>query len=75
MTEINGYYMIVNVIDEIAKLDRKATEYDLELIIAIAAENRIYVDDFADANDCGKCYTWEEVIGAFRSLWANGERL
>lgn len=75
MNEINGYYMIVNVIDEIAKLERKATEYDLELIKAIAAENRIYVDDFADANDCGKCYTWEEVIGAFRSLWANGERL
>lgn len=74
MNEINGYYMIVNVIDNIAKSERKATEHDLELIKAIAAENRIYVDDFADANDCGKCYTWEEVIGAFRSLWANGER-
>lgn len=75
MNEINGYYMIINVIDDIASNGRKATEHDLELIKAIAADNRIYVDDFADANDCGKCYTWEEVIGAFRSLLANGERL
>lgn len=71
---INGYYMLVNFIDNIAKNGRKTTEKDIEIIKAIAEENQIYVDDFADVNDCGKCCTWEEVVGAFRALWANGER-
>ena len=74
MREIKSYYMIVNIIDDIAKNQRKATEHDMELIKGISKEAGIYVDDFADANDCGKCCTWEEVVGAFRVLWANGER-
>lgn len=67
--------MILNIIDDIAKNKRKATENDILMIKEIAKELGIYVDDFADANDCGKCYTWEEVIGAFRVLWANGLRV
>lgn len=46
----------------------------MELIKGISKEAGNYVDDFADVNDCGKCCTWEEVVGAFRALWANGER-
>lgn len=74
MQEVNSYYMILNIIDDIAKKGRKVTEHEMTLIKGIAKEARIYVDDFSDANNCGKCYTWEEVIGAFRALWANGER-
>lgn len=75
MGKIKGYYMIVNIIDDIALNKRKATEHDIEMIKALANEHSVYVDEFADANDCGKCFTWEEIIGAFRSLWANGERV
>ena len=74
MREARNYYMIINIIDDIAKNERKVTEHEMELIKGIAKENNIYVDDFADANDCGKCFTWEEVIGAFRAMWASGER-
>lgn len=73
MREASNYYMIVNIIDDIAKNGRKTTEHDMELIKGIAKESGIYVDDFADVNDCGKCCTWEEVVGAFRALWTNGE--
>ena len=75
MREARNYYMIINIIDDITKSERKAMEHEMELIKGIAKENNIYVDDFADANDCGKCFTWEEVIGAFRALWASGERV
>lgn len=71
---MNGYYSIVNIIDDIASKARKTTEHDLALIKGIAKESNICVEDFADANNCGKCFTWEEVIGAFRSMWASGER-
>lgn len=73
--EANSYYMIVNIIDDIAKKERKATEHEMTIINGVAKEAGIYIDDFADANDCGKCYTWEEVVGAFRALWAAGERI
>lgn len=75
MRAVNSYYMITNIIDYIIKNEKKATEHELELIKGIAKEQGIYVEDFADANDCGKCYTWEEVIGAFRALWASGKRV
>ena len=75
MREARNYYMIVNIIDDITKNGRRTTEHEMELIKGIAKESEIYVDDFADANDCGKCYTWEEVVGAFRALWAAGERI
>ena len=75
MREARSYYMIVAIIDDIAKNGRRATEHDMELIKGISKESGIYVDDFAGANDCGKCFTWEEVVGAFRALWANGERI
>ena len=75
MRAVNSYYMITNIIDYITKNGKRATEDELGLIKGIAKEQDIYVEDFADANDCGKCYTWEEVIGAFRALWASGERV
>lgn len=74
MNEIIEYYSILNIIDDIAKHERKAKAIEIELIKEIAERAGIYVDDFADANDCGKCFTWEEVIGAFRAMWASGER-
>lgn len=74
MKEIIEYYSILNIIDDIAKHERKAKTIEIELIKEIAERAGIYVDDFADANDCGKCFTWEEVIGAFRAMWASGER-
>lgn len=70
-----AYCDIVNMIDNITKNGRAATKSELSDIKSLAEEHGIYVDSFADANDCGKCFNWEEVIGAFRCLWASRERV
>lgn len=74
-SKMMAYCEIVNMIDNIAKHGRAATTSEMIDIKSMAEEHGIYVDEFADANDCGKCFTWEEVIGAFRCLWASGERV
>lgn len=72
--KINTYYTIENMLDNIAMHGRAATVDEIMAIEEMAEEYKIDVKEFADANDCGKCFTWEEIIGAFRCLWASGER-
>lgn len=73
--EMMAYCQIVNMIDNIASHGRAATEGEISDIKSLAKEYGIEIDSFADANDCGNCFTWEEIIGAFRCLWASGERV
>lgn len=74
-SKMMAYCQIVNMIDNIASHGRAAMECEISDIKSLAKEYGIEIDSFADANDCGKCFTWEEIIGAFRCLWASGERV
>lgn len=70
-----AYCEIANMIDNITSHFRAATEDEMSDIKSLAKEYGVEIDSFADANNCGKCFTWEEVVGAFRCLWASGERV
>lgn len=76
---MENYNKIVNIIDDIAKNQREATNQEICIMDILAKEDadntEEYICDLADANDCGLCYTWEEVISAFKKLWGNGERV
>lgn len=76
---MENYSKIINIIDDIAKNQREATNQEICIIDTLAREDNRNVDeyicDLADANDCGVCHTWEEVISAFKELWRNGERI
>lgn len=74
-SKMMAYCQIVNMIDNIASHGRAATTDELREIKGLAKEYKIDIGSFADANDCGNCFTWEEIIGAFRCLWASGERV
>ena len=36
---------------------------------------RQFIHDVADANDCGNCETWNELITELRKLFESGERI
>ena len=33
------------------------------------------IADIADANDCGECHTWDQLIDAIRELFEIGDRV
>ena len=76
---MENYFKIIDIIDDIAKSQREATTEEICTIDALAKENNEnieeYISDLANANDCGDCHTWGEVIEAFKELWKNGERI
>ena len=76
---MENYFKILDIIDDIAKNQREATKEEINTINELAMENNEnleeFISDLACANDCGDCYTWEDVIKAFKELWENGERI
>ena len=76
---MENYFKIIDIIDDIAKSQREATTEEINTINVLARENNEdieeFISDLANANDCGECHTWEDVIKAFRELWGNGERI
>lgn len=74
--EMAIYYGVVNLIDwaaiEGTEKDRKTVEQILEQIEEMAG---IHPAEVGDANDCGECKTWSEVIDGFKELIQSGERI
>ena len=76
---MENYFKIIDIIDGIAKIQRKATTEEIKIMNELAKKDgediKQYISDLANANDCGDCRTWEDVINAFKELWKNGERV
>ncbi len=54
---------------EITQLNNCVDRYDL-------ADNvKELIHDIADANDCGECNSWNELIAALHQLFVTGERI
>lgn len=74
------YYNIMNILDAhavrfeqlspetIAELDRLAESLGPEPI-------KYHIESIADANDCGDCSTWQEVVDCLSDSFANGDRI
>lgn len=75
------YYAIVNILDWYTK-DKKCYESDIgthnrvmKCLTTLQELGHIDIEDISDANDCGKCESWTELIYEFAKLWENGERV
>ena len=69
------YYAIMNIVDYLAINEDtpiKGSLYSILDRLSHLAEATI--EDIADANDCGKCETWIELVEKIRKLHKSGER-
>lgn len=75
------YVNLMNYLDERAKANRPLNRIEvMQLDICVdkyclADTSRELIRDIADANDCGICNTWNELIMALRELFISGERV
>lgn len=78
--EMIGYYLQTNIIDWYVTEDwgehsDKVKKKVIELLSWIENNTDNKPEDVGDANDCGCCKSWEEVIEGFRELIEKGERI
>lgn len=73
--EIESYYEIMNILDYHAMHSRPLTMPDILQLHALAKENDITIEDIADANDCGDCHEWTELVAALKEQFKSGDRV
>ena len=77
-TNATLYYAVMNILDYIAlneDLD-KDVESELDMMLDDLCEiGNIDIPSLAEANDCGDCETFPEVVEALRELFKNGDRI
>lgn len=74
-TEMMSYYEIMNILDEHAIHNRPLTLPDIMKLHALAKENGHTIEDIADANNCGECHDWNDLLAALKEQFASGERV
>ena len=81
MDDFAWYVNLMNFLDEKAKVNAKLTRIEIEQLnrcidkYDAADSARELIHDIADANDCGRCDTWQELIDALAELFKSGERI
>ena len=73
------YYAIINIVDYLALNKNNLSEarrgdliHILDDLLNMRGDT---IEDIADANDCGECQTWDQLIDAIRELFETGERV
>ena len=69
------YYMIMNLLDKVALSNRSLTDEEKDRLDFYLDHDGSYIEDIADANDCGHCDTWDDMVLALRELHRTGERV
>lgn len=72
---INNYYQIMNILDDVAMNNKPLDMQTIYQLQNLASEEGIVIEDIADANDCGECHNWKELVDCLREQFANGERI
>lgn len=72
---MESYYEIMNILDEHAIHDIPLTMQDIMKLHSLAKENDFTIEDIADANDCGDCHEWMDLLVALKEQFASGERV
>ena len=79
--DLDIYVRIINYLDskaisgellnevETEQLNRNVVKYNL------ATSPKEYITDLSDANNCGICRTWNDVILALKEQFKTGERI
>ena len=73
--EMESYYEIMNILDDHAIHNRPLTMQDIMKLHSLAKENDFTIEDIADANDCGDCHEWVDLLAALKEQFASGERV
>ena len=69
------YYAIMNIVDYLAINKYTPIKGSLYSILdSLSHLAKVSIEDIADANDCGKCETWVELVEEIRKLHKSGER-
>lgn len=73
------YYEIMNILDDYAIREESLSDSVIDKLDRMALNGgaisiREYIRGIADANDCGICNTWQEVVDALAELFEEGER-
>jgi len=74
-TEMIAYYEIMNTLDDLALNNKPLMLPDIIKLHALAKENDLTIEDIADANNCGECHEWNELVAALKDQFASGERV
>lgn len=69
------YYSILNILDYYAKDGKELEPKMIPFLDYLAAKDNINISDISDANDCGTCRTWDELVKAMTELYKKGERV
>ena len=72
---INNYYQIMNILDDVAVNNKPLDMQTIYQLQNLASEEGIAIEDIADANDCGECHNWKELVDCLRDQFANGDRV
>ena len=81
MDDFTWYVNLMNYLDDKAKANAKLNRVEIEQLnhcidkYNVADSVRELINDVADANDCGDCDTWQELVDALAELFKRGERV
>ena len=81
MDNFEWYVKLVNFLDKKAKDGVLLTQTEIDQLnicikrYCLADTTRQLILDIADANDCGICVTWNELIIELRKLHETGKRV
>ena len=79
MPKVQAYFEIVNICDRIAlsgvEIIAENIRPELVQLNKLLEIDGGTIAEIADANDCGNCSTWTELIKALRHNFIIGERV
>lgn len=74
-TWMKYYVEIMNLLDKVALSNRDLTDEEIDRLDFLADHGVGDISEIADANDCGYCNTWDELVDALRELHRTGDRV
>lgn len=70
----NFYYRLMNELDQWALSGRFPGKSHKQRLDGLLLKADATIEDIADANNCGECHTWEDLISALHIQFEHGER-
>jgi len=81
MDNFDWYVNLMSFLDKRAKENRLLNRIEIDQLNHCVDKYDIadtvieLIHDIADANDCGECNSWNELITALHQLFVTGERI
>lgn len=74
--EMENYYKIMNILTNASsRNNHKLKKDELHDLDYFSMKCDVRIEDVADANDCGGCETWQEIVDELAYQLSTGERV